>query len=229
MTKVKICGLKSSEDIDVINKAGADFAGFIMTASRRQINPEAASTLILKLNSSIQAVGVYRNEPVSQIVIEQALAGFSIIQLHTRPDRQRFYELRQHLPAAVQIWQSIHVRSDLTDAHKDPSMSCQLTEVSAFSDMPDGVLFDASAGGSSGGTGKSFSWRGIRALYDRFKLTGLMIAAGGLHINNVSQAICCLQPDIVDCSSGVENERGKDQLLTVEFCSRVKQSIKQQP
>ncbi len=228
MTKVKICGLRNRHDIQVVEQAGADFAGFIMTASRRQISIDEAGKLILMLNRGIQSVAVYRNEPVSQIIREQALIGFSVVQLHTKPDKQRIHQLRHQLPPAVRIWQCVQVPSDVTATLRDLSVINQLNEITECPSAPDGLLFDSSAGHSSGGTGETFSWHGFRSLYDQFKLPGLMIAAGGLDVNNVKEAINSLQPDVVDCSSGVEKNGSKDKCLTAEFCGRVKQISRQE-
>lgn len=34
MTRIKICGLRRPQDIEAVNAAGADFAGFVIEAER---------------------------------------------------------------------------------------------------------------------------------------------------------------------------------------------------
>ena len=60
--------------------------------------------------------------------------------------------------------------------------------------------------------------------YDE-KITGgkKLILAGGLKADNVCQAIEALHPDVVDVSSGVETDGGKDAAKIKEFVRKVKQ------
>lgn len=46
--------------------------------------------------------------------------------------------------------------------------------------------------------------------------------AGGLTADNVSEGIRIFEPDIVDVSSGVENETGKDEEKIRRFVEQVK-------
>ena len=48
------------------------------------------------------------------------------------------------------------------------------------------------------------------------------ILAGGLRASNVQQGISIFQPDMVDVSSGVEGDMGKDKELIKEFIERVR-------
>lgn len=43
MTKIKICGLRRVEDVEAVNRVGADFAGFVFAQSRRQVSPSLAA------------------------------------------------------------------------------------------------------------------------------------------------------------------------------------------
>ena len=74
------------------------------------------------------------------------------------------------------------------------------------------------------GSGKTFDWssaakqiRNKELLKDRS-----FILAGGLNPSNVKEGIRLLQPDVVDVSSGVEGDNGKDKNLILEFTERVK-------
>ena len=41
--KIKICGLKTIEDIHMVNRRKPDFAGFVFAGSKRRITPEQAA------------------------------------------------------------------------------------------------------------------------------------------------------------------------------------------
>ena len=68
MTYVKICGLMSPEDVEAVNAAHPDLAGFILSPGfRRSIDLEEAHRLIALLDPSICAVGVFVDAPVKDV------------------------------------------------------------------------------------------------------------------------------------------------------------------
>ena len=58
MTKIKICGLKRTEDISYVNELLPDFAGFVFAKSRRQVDAKKTAELKKQLSPKIKAVGV---------------------------------------------------------------------------------------------------------------------------------------------------------------------------
>jgi phosphoribosylanthranilate isomerase len=73
------------------------------------------------------------------------------------------------------------------------------------------ALLDASHGGSSGGTGKSFDWERTAAVVREVLVGrgGGVVVAGGLTTENVGAAIAAFAPWGVDVASGVEAAPGK--------------------
>ena len=59
MAKIKICGLFRPEDIDIVNEALPDFAGFVFAPSRRRVTPEWAREQCARLDRRIKTVGVF--------------------------------------------------------------------------------------------------------------------------------------------------------------------------
>ena len=59
MTKIKICGLKRTEDISYVNELLPDFAGFVFAKSSRQVDAKKAAELKKQLSPKIKAVGVF--------------------------------------------------------------------------------------------------------------------------------------------------------------------------
>jgi phosphoribosylanthranilate isomerase len=72
----------------------------------------------------------------------------------------------------------------------------------------DAVLLDAQVAGALGGTGHTLPWVALRGAVDRARGAGTLVLAGGLTPSNVAAAIAALAPDVVDVSSGVEQEPG---------------------
>ncbi len=80
-----------------------------------------------------------------------------------------------------------------------------------------GYVFDAAQPGS----GKSFDWDILSQIERDGKL---FILAGGLNPDNVRKAVAAVNPDMVDVSSGVENDDGfgKDILKIEKFVKQIR-------
>ena len=68
MKKIKICGLKRSEDVDYVNTYQPDYVGFVFAGKKRKITYDQAKELKKGLLSSIQVVGVFVNEDISFVI-----------------------------------------------------------------------------------------------------------------------------------------------------------------
>lgn len=82
MTKIKICGLMTSDDIAAVNQAKPDLAGFIFANGRHQIDLTMALKLRSKLNRDIPSVGVFVNAPMEEMMTAVNSGAVSMIQLH---------------------------------------------------------------------------------------------------------------------------------------------------
>lgn len=188
--KVKICGIKSLADVNIVNKFQPDYIGFVFAPSKRQITVEIAKQLDKSLNRQIKRVGVFANNSFEEIKHITQNISLDIIQLHGDEDSEFISNLRiLNLP----IWQAIKIQSK-----EDLSL--------AKNSQADMILFDTYKQKSLGGTGTSFDWNLIQNFDDDFVL------AGGLNEQNIIRAIRTVNPHIVDISSGVENQYGKDEV-----------------
>ncbi|MQS52563.1 phosphoribosylanthranilate isomerase [Companilactobacillus mishanensis] len=82
MTKIKICGLMTLDDIKAVNEAKPDLAGFIFAPGRHQINLEQALKMRKELDPSIKSVGVFVNAPLDEMLTVIDSGAVSMIQLH---------------------------------------------------------------------------------------------------------------------------------------------------
>ena len=82
MKKIKICGLKRSEDVDYVNTYQPDYVGFVFAGKKRKITYDQAKELKKGLLSSIQVVGVFVNEDIS--FVEKLVKNdvIDLVQLH---------------------------------------------------------------------------------------------------------------------------------------------------
>lgn len=199
MTKVKICGLRSEEDISYANELKPDFVGFVFyKKSFRYVSPERAAILRSLLAREIPAVGVFVDEPLENVVSLLEKGIIQMVQLHGHEDEKYIGELKMR--CQVEVIKAIVVRSeaDVEDA---------------LDSMADYLLFDGGLG-----EGRSFDWKMIK---DNGRPIFL---AGGLTPDNVATAISHLHPFAVDASSSLETDHKKDVQKMREFLNEVRKT-----
>lgn len=209
VTRVKICGLKDSENLSAAIEAGADYIGFVFyPASPRNITPESAATLADKVPARVKIVGLFVDAPDELIQSTLAITRLDMLQLHGDESPERVAAIRQRF--GLPVMKAIRV-GDAKD----------LEPVPAFEKTADWLLFDARPADATlpGGTGETFDW----GLLAGKRFTKPWMLSGGLSMRNVPQALSVLHPDAVDVSSGVESARGvKDAAKIREFIKAVK-------
>jgi len=189
MTKVKICGLKATQDIEFVNELLPDFVGFVFVKSKRQIGFQEAKCFKSFLDSSIQAVGVFVNAAIGDIC---ALEGIiDIVQLHGDEDEDYVQKLKAN--CKMPIIKAFRVGE-----------SFQMQNTSA-----DFLLFDTASKDAYGGTGEVFDWNKINNLSNNLTQRPVFLA-GGINAENVGRAIETVKPFCVDVSSSVETDGCKD-------------------
>jgi phosphoribosylanthranilate isomerase len=185
--KVKICGMTSLEDALFCGSAGADALGFIFyERSQRYISPLKASKIIAKLPSYITPVGVFVNEQRSVINSIISETGIRSIQLSgdERPEDCAGY------PVKVVKAFRIRTEEDIENTKK--------FAISA-------ALLDGASNDEYGGSGTTADFNialGMKKFHPLF-------LAGGLHPDNVIEALQHVQPYAIDVNSGVEFAPGK--------------------
>jgi phosphoribosylanthranilate isomerase len=217
MTKIKICGITQSIEVEYLNRYLPDYAGFVFTESKRRVTAEKAAALSACLVQGIKKVGVFVDmEPASAAAVA-AQVGLDVLQLHGSEDEEYIGTLRLLLEPGTEIWKAVRVASGNT-----------IDSLGASVAMPDSglippakadrILLDSYLPGIPGGTGKTFDW----TLASRFGSALPIILAGGLNPDNVKQAIEQVRPFAVDTSSGIEDEGIKDEYKLKAFIETVR-------
>lgn len=190
---VKICGITNEEDALMAVALGADAVGFVFAPSSRQVTVGTARDIARRLPPEIMTVGVFRDQDerfVTQAVLEAGLTG---VQLHGH-ETPAFAEALRPRPKVLIV----------AFAAGSPGIE-RYDEYHA-----DALMLDAATPGS----GKVFDWDLVDDVPDNRRL----ILAGGLHPDNVADAIGRVNPWGVDVSSGVEASPGqKDPRLVQAF------------
>ncbi|MGX9294561.1 phosphoribosylanthranilate isomerase [Tsukamurella paurometabola] len=188
---VKVCGLRTPETVDAAVEAGADAVGFVFApGSVRLITPDEAAPLVARVPDAVETVGVFRGQPIDEVLRLARAAGVGTIQLHGDEPDGHFAR------AAAAGFRTIRAIS-----------AARFTAAGHTSD--DRLLIDATVPGS----GTTFSPADLPV-----PPTVDWLLAGGLRPGNVADLIAAFGPSGVDVSSGVESAPGvKDSTLIRAF------------
>lgn len=88
-TRVKICGLKTTEDVRASLEAGADAVGFVFAqSSPRYVEPARAAELARLVPPFVWKVGVFLDGEADRLEDLSASVGLQAVQVHGRLDRR---------------------------------------------------------------------------------------------------------------------------------------------
>lgn len=207
-TRVKICGMTRTEDVDAAVQYGVDAVGFVFVpASKRNLAPDAAQELFERIPPFVQSVALFLD--ADEALVETVINTLS-------PDLLQFHG--RETGAYCRQFGHPYIKALGTDFFVDPS-SGLLGDTLADHAAARGFLLDSHATGALGGTGARFDWQHWpQGHYPSVSF----ILAGGLDATNVNEAIEKLHPYAVDVSSGVETAPGiKSAKKIQEFMNKV--------
>lgn len=188
MVKIKICGLRHLEDIEIVNRYKPDYVGFVFAESKRKVSHDLALKMRKELSSDIVPVGVFVDADASEITGLFESGVIEIAQLHGNESEEYIMNLKVNTNGNLKIINAIEM-SDEKDLLKYDSSKA------------DYLLLD-----SGKGSGKTFDWRLIRK-----DLKKDFFLAGGIDIFNVKKAIEEIDPYAIDLSSSLEIDGFKDE------------------
>lgn len=202
---IKICGLQTAETVAAAVDAGADAIGFVFSpGSPRTITAALAAELGRKVPAGVETVGVFRNQPLDEVLDIARKAAVSTVQLHGNESLADM--------AAVQVAGFRTLRAFSADAYNNLSGE----EKRAWA--AERILLDA----VEPGAGVTFD----AALLTDGTPEGFWLLAGGLNPANVAAGAAAMKPAGVDVSSGVESSRGvKDSNLIRDFIRAAQTSV----
>lgn len=193
---VKICGITTPETLDAAVKAGARYVGFnFYPPSPRSLSLDLAAQLARRLPTGVRSVGLFV-EP-SDPELDEALGkvALDLIQLHGNELPGRVAEIRRAV--SLPVMKAIRVAE-----------SADLEPVPDYADAADMLLFDAklpkNVSSLPGGNGVAFDW----TLLADSSWSKPWMLSGGLHADNVAEAIRVTGTKAVDTASGVEDRPG---------------------
>ena len=141
MPKVKICGLKTLEDVAIVNKYRPDYIGFVFAPTKRFVTDEQALAMKKALLPQIQAVGVFVNEPIEHILSLCRQGIIDMIQLHGDETEEYITEIQSKTDTPV--IKTVRVQTS-------EQISSMVTPLAEY------MLFDTYKKDAYGGSGERF-------------------------------------------------------------------------
>lgn len=204
--RVKICGLRTQDQIAAAASAGAAYIGLnFFPKSPRSVTFDEAAVLAAETPVGLAKVGLVVNANDAMLDDLTAKVALDILQLHGSETPGRVAEVKARYGLPVMKVVGLADASDLT----------KLDDHLGVADM---ILVDAKAPKDAvlpGGNGISFDWTLLEGR--RWPIPWML--AGGLNPDNVAEAIKLTRANQVDVASGVESTPGvKDPELMKQFC-----------
>ena len=209
-TRIKICGLRTPQDVAAAVACGADDIGLVFfEKSPRHRSLDDAAALALPVPLGVRKVALTVDATDDDLDALLARVPVDLLQLHGHETPGRV--------AAIRARTGVPVMKAVGIADSD-----DLDQLDAYMAVAEEVLVDAKppkTGDLPGGNGLSFDWR----LLDGRRWSVPWMLAGGLRPSNVAEAIRLTGAPQVDVSSGVERNPGeKDPDMIRDFCAAVR-------
>lgn len=198
MADVKICGIRTYDDLSAVHQAGARWVGFVFfQKSPRHLAFDEARALRTHLDALSNpplpvALTVDADDALLDLVVEAAQP--TMIQCHGKETPARVLAIKDKY--------SVNVMKAIRVAHVEA-----LKVAEEYDGVADMILFDSApdSTGLPGGTGQRFDWR----LMQSYEGKTPWMLAGGLTPENVAEAILTSGAKAVDVSSGVDKSPGQ--------------------
>ena len=190
--QVKICGLRTIEQLHTCIDAGTDLLGLMFyEPSSRYIQPQEAKELLKAIDREQlmpDIVGVFVNKEAGFINDLAEQLGLDVVQLHGDETPEFCQRMKRPVIKGLRL-----------------SRMADLSMARAYTETSWRILLDTPTS-KWGGTGETHDWELARRVSQRMPL----LLAGGLTPENVGAAIEQVRPWGVDVSSGVETNAVKD-------------------
>ena len=206
LTRIKICGITQPDDARAAAAAGADAIGLVFYPdSPRAVDPAQAARIVAALPPLVTAVALFVDATAAGIERVLSQVPIDVLQFHGSESADFCEQFKRPYLKALRM-----------------KPGSDIASLAAEYAGARGLLLDSFRPGVPGGTGETFDWSRVPTLQRP------LVLAGGLHPENVADAMRQVRPDAVDVSGGVENAPGhKDRKLMQAFCAAVRATDKQ--
>ena len=203
--RVKVCGITSVQDAQMVADMGVDAVGLVFyPPSSRYLSIQRAAEVLQSLPPFVSSVALFLDADAD--VVSETLASVPVDVLQFHGSESAEYCRSFGRPYFKAVGMKGLLASGGFAAYADQYSDAQ------------GILVDSHAPGAAGGTGEVFDWTQVPQNYSK-----PIILAGGLKPENIRQAIETTRVYAVDVSSGVESGPGaKDSRKLQDFMRAVR-------
>ena len=185
--KIKVCGMKFSENVSNMVDIGIDYVGFIKWQKSLRFSSNTP-----KISDLVKKVGVFVDSPIGEIKSSIKKNNFDLVQLHGNE--------------SIDYCHSLKGSSLIIKAFNIDEKFC-FSKLKGYEEVCDYFLFD-SKGLLPGGNGKKFDW----SLLKNYKLKKPFFISGGIGFNDIFQVKELIQSNLpvhaIDINSKFENSPG---------------------
>jgi len=203
-TKVKICGIRRFESAQAAVTAGADFLGFnFVNESRRYINPLIAKEIIERVHKHANIVGVFRDVKAEEVNELAHYLQLHYVQLHGNENPTFISKIK------VKVLKAVSLPQDFSLSNTIPALQGYHAQH---------ILLDR----ENRGQGPAVEYEKAKEIASHLPI----FLAGGLHPENVAEAITHVNPYGVDVAGGIEINGHEHTERIMTFVQNAKGAIK---
>jgi phosphoribosylanthranilate isomerase len=212
-TRLKVCCIGSVEEARLAVAAGADALGLVsaMPSGPGVIEEARIAEVVAAAPPPVATFLLTALTDPEEIAAQQRRCGASVLQLVTPLSPGAVMQLRALVPG-IKLVPVVHVEDERSVA-----------EAVALAPHADALLLDSGRPSlpvpELGGTGRTHDWTHSRAIVDAVPVP--VFLAGGLHPDNVGEAIRTVRPFGLDLCSGVRTDGRLDAAKLRAFVAAV--------
>ncbi len=204
--KIKICGMKFSENIKAVAGVQPDYMGFIFYPK----SPRNFEGEIPEIDTKIKKTGVFVNAPIAFVVEKVQQYGFKAVQLHGSESVAYCQELNSH-NLGIELFKVFSIKDEF-----------DFSVLKNFEPFVNYFLFDTK-GKDKGGNGYTFDWSVLR----RYPSKKPFILSGGIGLEELQEVKQIVKTNLpiyaLDLNSKFETEAAvKDEVLLQQFFNDIK-------
>ena len=212
-TRIKICCIKSIREADLALQYGASALGFVsaMPSGPGPIPEEKIAEIIRHVPPGVASFLLTSRQDAASIIGQQHRTRANTLQLVDSVRTETYRELQDALPG-IALVQVVHVTGPEavgTAISVAPYVNAILLD-SGNPNLPVKQL---------GGTGRVHDWTISRKIRESVPVP--VYLAGGLHAENVAEAIRCVRPFAVDVCSGLRTNGALDEEKLARYVEQV--------